>query len=128
MVQSINTRADLVINATSHLGLSDYGKLMIGDKGFEFYDDQNARNYIQIPWDEVDYVIASVMFGGKWIPRYAIKTKKNGTFSFSSRDPKKVLREVRKHVDPDHMVQSLGVWDVVKRGVKGIFTKKNKKK
>lgn len=36
MVQSINTKVDLVIEGTSHMGLTDYGKIMIGDKGFEF--------------------------------------------------------------------------------------------
>ena len=35
MVQSLNTRVDLVIDATSFTGVSDYGKIMIGDKGFE---------------------------------------------------------------------------------------------
>ena len=34
MVQSLNTRVDLVIDATSFTGVSDYGKIMIGDKGF----------------------------------------------------------------------------------------------
>ena len=88
MVQSLNTKIDLVVNATSYQGLTDYGKIMIGDKGFEFYNERDANKFIQIPWEEVDYVIASVMFKGKKIPRYAIQTKKNGTFSFSSKKPK----------------------------------------
>ncbi|GIN58004.1 DUF956 family protein [Lederbergia ruris] len=118
MVQSINTKVDLVIDATSHMGISEYGKIMIGDKGFEFFNDRDARKFIQIPWEEVDHVIASVMFKGKWIPRYAIQTKRNGTFSFSSKDPKKVLRTIREYVDPSHMVQSLSFFDVIKRGLK----------
>ena len=32
MVQSINTKVELVINATSFTALTDYGKIMIGDK------------------------------------------------------------------------------------------------
>lgn len=123
MVQSINTKVDLVIDATSHLGLPEYGKIMIGDKGFEFYNDRDARKFIQIPWEEVDYVIASVMFKGKWIPRYAIQTKRNGTFSFSSKEPKKVLQAIREYVDPNQMVQSLSFFDVVKRGLKSKFKK-----
>ncbi|WP_050614025.1 DUF956 family protein [Bacillus testis] len=123
MVQSINTKVDLVIDATSHLGLTDYGKIMIGDKGFEFFNNRDPRKFIQIPWEEVDYVIASIMFKGKWIPRYAIQTKKNGTYTFSSKDSKKVLRTIREYVDPDHMVQSLSFLDVVKRGVKSTFKK-----
>ncbi|WP_251552139.1 DUF956 family protein [Neobacillus muris] len=123
MVQSINTKVDLVIDATSHMGIAEYGKIMIGDKGFEFYNSRDARKFIQIPWEEVDHVIASIMFKGKWIPRYAIKTKRNGNFTFSSKDPKRVLRAIREYVDPNHMVQSLSFFDVIKRGLKSIIKK-----
>ncbi|BAO06389.1 MULTISPECIES: DUF956 family protein [Enterococcus] len=124
MVQSLNTKVDLTMNATSYLGVAEYGKIMIGDKGFEFYNDRDARKFVQIPWEEVDVVIASVMFKGKWIPRFAIRTKKNGTYSFSAKHPKEVLRAVRKYVDPSHMVRSLSLIDVVKRGMIGIFKRK----
>ena len=107
MVQSLNTKVDLVIDAIALTGLTDYGKIMIGDKGFEFYNSRDASKYIQIPWEDVDNVIASVLLKGKWIPRYAIRTKKNVTYIFSSKDPKKVLRAIRKYVDPNHMVNSL---------------------
>lgn len=125
MVQSINTKVNFVTNATSYIGLTDYGKIMIGDKGFEFYNDRDARKYVQIPWDTVDYVIVSVMFGGKWIPRYAIRTKKNGTYSFSSKHPKKVLREIRNYVKPERMVKSLTFFQVVRRGLKTLFSRKS---
>lgn len=124
MVQSINTKVDLVMDATSFMGLADYGEIMIGDKGFEFYNSRDARKFIQIPWEEVDHVIASVMFKGKWIPRYAIKTKRNGTFTFSSKDPKKVLRIIREYVDPNHMVRSLSFFDVIKRSFGSMGKKK----
>lgn len=124
MVQSINTKVDLVIDATSFTGLTDYGQIMIGDNGFEFYHTRDKRKYIQIPWEEVDYVLASVMLKGKWIPRYAIQTKKNGTYTFSSKEPKKVLRAIREYVDEDRMVQSLSFFDVVKRGIRSMFKRK----
>lgn len=117
MVQSLNKTVDLSIDATSFLGITEYGTIMIGDKAFEFYNSRDARKYIQIPWEEVDYVIASVMFKGKWIPRYAVKTKKQGTYTFSSKEPKKVLRAIREYVDPDRMVQSLGFFDIIKRAI-----------
>ncbi|WML55408.1 DUF956 family protein [Neobacillus sp. PS3-12] len=123
MVQSINTKVDLVIDAISQMGIAEYGKIMIGDKGFEFFNSRDTRKFIQIPWEEVDYVIASVMFKGKWIPRYAIQTKRNGTYTFSSKEQKKVLRAIREYVDPNHMVQSLSFFDVIKRS----FTSKFKK-
>ncbi|WP_057895684.1 DUF956 family protein [Liquorilactobacillus oeni] len=124
MVQSINSKVDLAIDATSFMGLADYGKIMIGNKGFEFYNSHDLNKYIQIPWDEVDYVVASVMFKGHWIPRYAIRTKKNGMYTFASKDPKKVLRAMRKYVESDHMVRSLTFFQVIKRGLKGRFKKK----
>ncbi|WP_297633238.1 DUF956 family protein [uncultured Clostridium sp.] len=123
MIQSLNTKADLVIDGTSCNGVSSYGQIMIGDKGFEFYSKKNKKNFIQIPWDEVDCVIASIMFGGKWIPRYAIKTKKNGTFSFTSKDPKKVLRTIRQYVGADKIVKSLTFFQVLTRNIKNIFKK-----
>jgi hypothetical protein len=123
MVQSLNTKVDLVINATALTGFTEYGKIMIGDKGFEFYNSRDSRKYIQIPWEDVDKVIASVMLKGKWIPRYAFRTKKNVTYIFSSKDPKKVLRAVRKYVEPNNMVNSLSFFDVVKRAVKSKFKK-----
>ena len=89
MVQSLNTKVDLAIEATAFTGFADYGKIMIGDKGFEFYNSRDSHKYIQIPWEEVDYVIASVLLKGKWIPRYAIRTKKNGTYTFSSKEATK---------------------------------------
>jgi hypothetical protein len=123
MVQSINTKVDLVIDATSHSGIAEYGKVMIGDKGFEFFNNRHAHKFIQIPWEEVNFVVASVMFKGKWIPRYAIKTKRNGMYSFSSKEPKKVLRAIRNYVDPNHMVHSLSFFDVIKGGLKSKFKK-----
>lgn len=123
MVKSLNTKVDLIMDATAFTGVADYGEIMIGDKGFEFYNSRDSRKYIQIPWKEVNYVIASVLLKGKWIPRYAIQTKKNGTYTFSSKETKKVLRAVRNYVEPDRMVYSLSFFDVVKRKVKSRFKK-----
>lgn len=125
MAQSINTRVDVVVEATSYQGLTNYGKIMVGDKGFEFFNTRNVNDYIQIPWEEVDYVIASVMFKGKKIPRYAIQTKKNGTFSFSSKEPKKVLRAINQYIPSERLVRSLSFFDVLKRNF--MPSKKNAK-
>lgn len=118
VAQSMNTKVDLAINGTSYLGIGDYGKIMVGDKAFEFYNDRDVNKYIQIPWEEVDKVIASVYFKGKWIPRYAVQTKKSGTYSFSSKEPKKVLRAIREYVPEDQIVRSLTFFQVLRRGVK----------
>ena len=92
MVQSLNTKVDLTIKATSYLGLTN--------------------------------VMASVMFKGKWIPRFAVVTKKNGKFIFSSRDNKALLRAVNKYVASENLVRSLSFLDIIKRGIKSLFSKK----
>lgn len=117
MVQSLNTKVDLVVEGTSYQGLNSYGKIMIGDKAFEYYNNRKVNDYIQIPWDEVDYVIASVLFRGKYIPRYAIRTKRSGTFSFSSKTPRTVLRAINQYIPTDRMVHSLSFFQVLKRVV-----------
>ena len=126
MVQSLNKKVDLVMDSTAFTGVSDYGKVMIGDKSFEFYNSRDPRKYIQIPWEEVDCVIVSILLKGKWIPRYAIKTKKNGTYTFASKETKKVLRTIRNYVGAENIVRSLSFFEVVKRGIKTIFKKKSR--
>ena len=127
MVQSLNTKVDLTIQATSYLGMANYGKVMVGDQAFEFYNEKNVKDYIQIPWKEVNYVMASVMFKGKWIPRFAVVTKNNGNFIFSSRDNKALLRAVNKYIASEKLVRSLSFFQVIKRGIKALFTRKKHK-
>lgn len=117
-VQSKNTKVDLVEKATSFLGLGSYGKIMVGDQAFEYYNDRNPKDFIQIPWEEVDYVAASVYRKGKWIPRFAISTKHNGMYTFASKEPLKVLKAIKNYVPADRMLKSLTFFQVIKRGLK----------
>ena len=90
MVQSLNKKVDLTINATSYLGMANYGKVLVGDEAFEYYNDKNVNDYIQIPWSEVTEIMASVMFKRKMDPRFcSCYEKTNGNFIFSTRDNKK---------------------------------------
>lgn len=115
MVKSINTKVDLTVNATWFRELPSYGKVMIGDKAFEFYNERNVVDFVQIPWEEVTYVIADVKFKGKYIPRFEIKTRRNGNFIFATKEAKKTLRAIRNYVSPDHMRRSLTLWQKLKR-------------
>lgn len=117
MAQSMNTKVDLSIKATSFHSLSVYGDMLVGDKAIEFYNEKNVEDYVQIPWTEVDHVVAEVIFG-KIIPRFAIVTKENGNFAFSTRDNKKTLRAIREYVPADRMVRSAGFFKVVGLGLK----------
>ena len=124
MLQSLNKKVYLTINDTYYLGMANYGKVLVGDEAFEYYNDKNVNDYIQIPWSEVTEIMASVMFKGKWIPRFAVVTKNNGNFIFSTRDNKKTLRAVRNYVDPNNMVRSLSFFQVISRGLKSLFKRK----
>ncbi|EPC71182.1 hypothetical protein Lpp126_15744 [Lacticaseibacillus paracasei subsp. paracasei Lpp126] len=42
MVQSINTKSELVVEGTAFMGMPTYGKIMIGDKGFEFFNEKTC--------------------------------------------------------------------------------------
>lgn len=121
MAQSQNSVVDLTIPATSYHGLATYGNVMIGNKAFEFYNEKNPEDFIQIPWEQIDHVAGSVMFGGKWIARFAIMTKNDGDFSFSTKDNKKTLRAMRAYIPEDHLVRSLSFFDVVKCGFLSLF-------
>lgn len=121
MVESLNSKVELVSKATSYFRMAEYGKIMLGDKGFEFYNEKDVNKFIQIPWEEIDIVIASVMFGGKWIPRFAVRTKNSGTYTFSSQNTKKTLRVIRDHLSNEQVVRSLSFFQVLTRNVKNIF-------
>ena len=121
MAQSQNSTVDYTVPATSFLGLTSYGNVMLGDRAFEFYNERNPEDFIQIPWDEIDHVAASVVFGGKWIPRFAIATKESGTYSFSTRDNRRTLRVMRDHLSNEQLVRSPSFFQVIGWGCKGLF-------
>lgn len=124
MAQSLNSSVYYTAKATSFHGMSTYGSVMLGNKAFEFYNERNPEDYIQIPWDQITYVAASVLFGGKKIARFAIFVKGSESgFSFSTRDNKATLRAMREHVSEGKLLRSLSFFDVIKRGVLSLFGK-----
>ena len=119
MAQSQNSTVDFTANATSFQCLCTYGDVMVGNAAFEFYNEKNPEDYIQIPWGEVDYVAAEVL-PGKKISRFAIFTKENGHFAFSTRDNKACLRAMGAYVPADRLQRSPSFLDVVKAGAKSL--------
>ena len=51
---------------------------------------------------------------------FAIFTKENGHFTFSTRNDKETLRAVRKYIDEDKLVRSPDFIDVTAKGAKSI--------
>ena len=122
MAQSMNSSVEYTVRATSFHGLAVYGSVMVGNNAFEFYNERNPEDYVQIPWTEIDHVAAEVI-GGRHIPRFAIITKEHGAFKFSTRDNKATLRAVREHVGEENIVRSKSFFDVVKYGLQGIWNR-----
>ena len=120
MAQSQNSSVDLALKATSFQGRTTNGDVMVGNAAFEFYNEKNPEDYIQIPWDQVDYVAAEVL-PGKKIARFAIFTKENGHFSFSTRDNKATLRAMRAYIPEDRLQRSPSFADVMKAGAKSLL-------
>ena len=46
---------------TGSLG-NKHGDVLVGDKSFEFYNQRNPEDYIQIPWGEIERVRAQMFF------------------------------------------------------------------
>jgi hypothetical protein len=123
-VQSQNTKVELAVNATCHSGITSYGKLMLGDKALEYYNERNVADYIQIPWDNIYYIAASVYFN-RWINRFAVFTDANGAyFSFSAKDNKEVLRVCRDHLGANKLRRSATFLQNLGRGFRAVFGKK----
>lgn len=122
MVSSLNTKVDLTIPATFLMGLTKYGNVMIGDKAFEFYNERNVTDNIQIPWNEIDRIEGSVVLKGKKISRFAIFKKDGSYYTFSTRDNKKTLRACNLYIPSEKLVRAWSAIDVLNNK----FHKKNK--
>lgn len=122
MIKGLNTEIEFSIKCISYMGISSYGKMYIGNKGIEFFNDKNIKDFILIPWQEVDYISASVLFG-KYINRFSIFTKSNGHFDFSTRNNKKTLQAINKYIVSDKMLRSPSFFGVIIKGIKKLFKK-----
>lgn len=129
MADSMNTRADLVVNGISYQGLNSYGKIMVGDKAFEYYNDRDVNDFIQIPWEEIEYIVADLVFGGKWIPRFAIETRQGYTFRFgASKETKKLLAKCRDYLPEERIVRARSAMENVKIGIGNMISGRWKEK
>ncbi|MGY3742667.1 DUF956 family protein [Leuconostoc inhae] len=123
MVQSLNRSVDLTAQGISFLGIgAQYGKFLVGDKAFEFFNDNNVDDYIQIPWQNVNVVYTSVSSKNKISRRFRIETDK-GNFDFSSPQSGLILKAVRGHVGNDKVLRN----PTVLKRILSTFKKKYKK-
>ena len=113
MVQSLNTKTSTPFTAIAYVGLgSVYGKLLIGDKAFEFFNDANVEDAIQIPWDTI-YHVEGVVSRNNKIGRQIVvvlnrqgNSKRQNHLRFSSKESGKILKLVREHLGNDKVVKA----------------------
>ena len=118
---SMNKNVDLTDDGTSYMSVGSYGKVIVGDTAFEYFNHQKVADYIQIPWSDVDYVTVEVLSGGKRIPRFALHTKTGIDYTFSAKHPHQVLRAVRKYVAPERMVKTVSSAEKLRNWFHGLF-------
>ena len=107
--------------ATMFLHLPIYGNVMVGDVAFEFYKEHHVNQYIQIPWSEIKSVEVSVLWNGKWIPRFTIYTNNHGTYRFSTKQVRNVLKVIQNYIGINKMYRSVGFFTVIKRRIVSFF-------
>ncbi|GAX47243.1 DUF956 family protein [Pseudolactococcus reticulitermitis] len=122
MVQSLNTKTSAPFQAIAYVGIgSVYGKLLIGDKAFEFFNDANVADTIQIPWETIHHVEGIVTRQNKISRQFIIvlnrqgNSKRQNHVRFSSKDAGKVLKLIREHIGNDKVVKAPTLMSKVKK-------------
>ncbi|MGT2924900.1 DUF956 family protein [Streptococcus caviae] len=104
MVQSINTKVEYTGKGVSYLGIGGkVGKFLLGDRGFEFYNDANVEHFIQIPWGSIIEMGANV--SRKKVSRHFEIVTDQGKFLFASSDSGKILKIAREHIGNDKVLR-----------------------
>ena len=100
----MNTTVDFQTKATSYLGMGgEVGKILVGDNAFEFYNDRNVDDYIQIPWSSINQIGANV--SGKKVSRHFEIFTDQGKFLFASKDSGKILKIARGYIGNDKVIK-----------------------
>ena len=108
MVKSMNTKVIYTTKANSMTGSigNKHGDIMVGDKAFEFYNNRNPEDYIQIPWEEIIRVRAQIFFKDKYIRGFFIDTKSAGSYNFVVKNAGKTLKTMRDFLGNEKIVRN----------------------
>ena len=110
-----NTKANLLSGMIGN----KRGDILVGDRAFEFYNEKNPEDYLQIPWEEIIRVRAQLFFRDKYIRGFFIDTKSAGTFNFVVKNAGKTLKTMRDFLGNEKIVRNKPVFSI-----KNLFKKK----
>jgi len=111
-----NTKANLLSGMIGN----KRGDILVGDKAFEFYNEKNPEDYLQIPWEEIIRVRAQLFFRDKYIRGFFVDTKSAGSFNFIVKNAGKTLKTMRDFLGNEKIVRNKPVFSI-----KNLFKKKN---
>lgn len=123
MNETKNTKIDLKVSADLFVGSNQRGKIVIGDKGFEFINNQKNRNFVFIPWNEISHVVASRGIRKGKIVRFSVQTNRNIGYVFTTKDPKKVLKAMRSYLDAKQLVYEKDMFDRLRHSFTDLLKK-----
>lgn len=121
MAISQNTKIFFTTKANNMSGFfgNKHGNILVGNKAFEFYNERNPEDYIQIPWNEIEKVRAQIFFKDKYIRGFFIDTKGNGVYNFIVKDAGKTLKAMREFLGNEKIVRNKPIFSL-----KNIFNKR----
>lgn len=111
-----NTKANLLSGMIGN----KRGDILVGDRAFEFYNEKNPEDYLQISWEEIIRVRAQLFFRDKYIRGFFVDTKSAGTFNFIVKNAGKTLKTMRDFLGNEKIVRNKPVFSI-----KNLFKKKN---
>ena len=115
MAQSLNTKVDFTTAGIAYLGFTEYGKIMIGDRAFEFFNDTNVEKNMQFPWASIKRVEGdvSVSKNGKVkIGRqFIIVFRNEQKVRFAAKESGTVLKYIRQYIGNEKVVRQKGFFD-----------------
>lgn len=119
MAQSLNTKVDYSGNMIAYLGFAQYGKVMLGDYAFEFFDNRNVENNMQFPWQSIVRVEGEVrksLTGKSTIGNNFFVVFQNGKrIRFNSKEAGAILKVIREHIGNDKVVRLSGLGQKIRR-------------
>ena len=115
MAQLLNTKVDFTTSAIAYLGFAEYGKIMIGDRAFEFFNDANVEKNMQFPWASIKRVEGDVSLSRKGKVKigrqFIIVFRNEQRVRFATKDSGTVLKYIRQYIGNEKVVRQKGFFD-----------------